>query len=239
MSDDMPIAVVTGANRGLGRATVETLADEGFGVALTARSQEKADAAAGEIASGSRLVTGFAMDVTDTAQVRETVRAIHERFGKIDVVVNNAGIYVERDRPSTGLAVSPDVISETLDTNTLGPYRVLQAVLPILREQGHGRIINVSSQMARLATMNGGSPGYRMSKTALNALTTLVAAELGSDSGITINSVDPGWVQTDMGGPSADRGIAAGIDTIVWLARGEAEGNPTGKFFRDRAESDW
>ncbi|MEL7542462.1 MAG: SDR family NAD(P)-dependent oxidoreductase [Pseudomonadota bacterium] len=236
---DPRIALVTGGNRGLGHATVEALAEAGFGVALTARDKAKAEAAAKDIASGSRLVEGYALDISNTQSVRDGVRAIFERHGRIDVLVNNAGIYPEREHRTTGLAADPDMVLATLDTNAVGPYRVTQAVLPIMREQGYGRIINVSSQMARLASMGVGSPGYRISKTAMNALTVLTAAEIGGATDICVNSVDPGWVRTDMGGPSADRDISAGIDTVVWLARDEAQGAPTGKFFRDRTETDW
>ncbi|MGI9404866.1 MAG: SDR family NAD(P)-dependent oxidoreductase [Hyphomicrobiaceae bacterium] len=241
---DNRLALVTGGNRGLGFAACEKLAGAGYDVALTARDQGKADAAAGKLAAGGVTVEGFALDVLDTANVREAVRKVYERFGRIDVLINNAGIYPERDRytgdgrPAQNLATDPDMILATLDANTVGPYRVLQAVLPIMREQGYGRIVNVSSQMARLSEMNDGSPGYRISKTAVNGLTALVAAELAGEANIKVNAADPGWVRTDMGGEAADRNIDEGVDTIVWLAMLEDDG-PTGGFFRDRQATAW
>lgn len=235
---DQRVALVTGSNRGLGLAICEKLLSEGYAVALTARTVDKAQSAAMQLTIDGAKIEGFALDVSDTTSVREGVRAVFERFGRIDVLVNNAAIYPDRDIPNRALAVNPDIVLDTLNSNTVGPYRVLQAVLPIMREQNFGRIVNVSSQMARLSSMHAGSPAYRMSKTALNALTTLTQAELGDTPNIKINSADPGWVQTDMGGSSADRDIAEGIDTIVWLATLPDDG-PSGGFYRDRKLTEW
>ncbi len=232
------VALVTGGNRGLGFAICEALAKAEYAVALTARHQEKATEAVARLAAIPPPVHGFALDVSDTTSVREGVRAVYEKFGRIDVLVNNAAIYPDRDVPNLGLAVDPDMVLDTLNANTVGPYRVMQAVLPIMREQDYGRIVNVSSQMARLSAMSAGSPAYRMSKTALNALTTLTVAELGKTSNVHVNSVDPGWVRTDMGTDAADREISEGIDTIVWLATQGTDG-PTGGFFRDRKPTNW
>jgi len=235
---DNRVALVTGGNRGLGFAVCGKLAAAGYDVALTARDGVKAEAAADTLNNPGNTVAGFALDITDTASVREGIRAVHDRYGRIDALVNNAGIYPERDLTNASLATTPDLILETLDCNTVGPYRVLQAVLPIMREQNYGRIVNVSSQMARLSAMNSGSPGYRMSKAALNALTVVTAAELADTTNIKVNSADPGWVRTDMGGPTAERNIDEGIDTLVWLAMLDDNG-PTGGFFRDRQVTDW
>ncbi|MGI9386580.1 MAG: SDR family NAD(P)-dependent oxidoreductase [Methyloligellaceae bacterium] len=232
------VALVTVGNRGLGFAACEKLAAAGYTVALTARDGIKAEAAADKLGNDGNSVEGFALDVADTASVRECVRQIYDRFGRIDVLINNAGVWSERDIANTGLAPDPALILEILDTNTVGPYRVMQAVLPIMREQKYGRIVNVSSQMARLSAMNFGSPGYRMSKTALNALTVVAATELENGTNIKVNSADPGWVRTDMGGSGADRDIEAGVDTIAWLAMLDDDG-PTGGFYRDRMATDW
>lgn len=235
---DKRVALVTGGNRGLGLAACEKLAAAGYAVALTARDGIKAEAAADKLSNDISTVEGFALDVADTANVREAVRKIHDRFGRIDVLVNNAGVWSERDIANTGLAPDPALILEILDINTVGPYRVMQAVLPIMREQKYGRVVNVSSQMARLSAMHGGSPGYRMSKTAVNALTAVTSVELANEPNIKINSADPGWVRTDMGGSGADRDIDSGVDTIVWLATLDGDG-PTGGFYRDRKATDW
>jgi len=232
------VALVTGGNRGLGLATCVALAGEGYTIALGARDGVKAEAAADKLSTGSNTVEGFVLDSLDTTSVREGVRAVFDRFGRIDVLVNNAAIYPERDLANGGLAVDPDMILATLDCNTVGPYRVMQAVLPIMREQKFGRIVNVSSQMARLSAMNAGSPGYRMSKTALNALTVVAATECENIPNIKINSADPGWVKTDMGTDAANRSIDEGIDTIVWLATLGDDG-PSGGFFRDREATAW
>ena len=244
MIEERPLALVTGGNRGLGYATCQKLLELGCDIALTARDGAKALEAASNLKTEGASVEGFALDIADTASVREAIRAIYDRFLRIDILINNAGIYPEKSvhpekgRPGMGLSPTPETILETLDTNTVGPYRVTQAVLPIMLGQGVGRIVNVSSQMARLSDMHAGSPGYRMSKTALNALTTVLATELADEPGIKVNSADPGWVKTDMGGEEADRSIDEGIDTIVWLALLDEDG-PSGGFFRDRTQTDW
>jgi NAD(P)-dependent dehydrogenase (short-subunit alcohol dehydrogenase family) len=133
--------------------------------------------------------------------------------------------------------VAAATVARTLDINTLGPLRLIQAVVPLMRRQGYGRIVNVSSMLGQLAHMGGGYPGYRMSKAALNALTRIVAAELGSGN-IKVNAMHPGWVRTDMGGPSAPRSVAEAADTIVWLATLPDDG-PTGLFFQDRRPMAW
>lgn len=243
---DQRVALVTGGNRGLGYAICEALLAKGVTVALMARNVSVANTATQRLPSGAAPVKGFALDVTDTNSVRDGVRAVVDHFGRIDILVNNAGIYPENDapadpaarRPGAGLSTDPAMVLDTIDCNSVGPYRVLQAALPVMRTQGFGRIVNVSSQMARLSDMHPGSPAYRMSKTALNALTTVVHAELSDMPNIKINSADPGWVRTDMGGPTADRDIAEGIDTIVWLATLPDDG-PSGGFFRDRKPTDW
>ena len=115
------------------------------------------------------------------------------------------------------LEVSPDVAIETYLTNTIGPLRMIQAVVPIMQKGGYGRVVNLSSGAGQLADMGAGFPAYRMSKAALNALTRVTAAELGPAT-IKVNAMCPGWVRTDMGGPNATRPVDKAAETAVWLA---------------------
>ena len=155
-------------------------------------------------------------------------------FGRLDVLINNAGIFSKKDGP--GLTVKLQSVRSTLETNTLAPLRLAQALAPLLKRSRAGRIINVSSGMGALADMEGGYAAYRMSKTALNAVTRILAAELRGT--VAVNSVCPGWVKTDMGGPNAERDVAQGADGAVWLAL-DAPQNLTGQFIRDRQVIAW
>lgn len=174
------------------------------------------------------------LDVTDPASVAVAGARVDADPGRLDVLVNNAGVYGDPDRAAEydlGLA------HEVLEVNTFGPWRLIQAFLPLLRESPSPRIVNVSSGAGQLAEMSGGYAAYRLSKAALNALTrTLAADEAGS--AIRVNAVCPGWVRTDMGGPGAPRSVAEGADTAVWLATRSDDG-PTGGFFRDRKPIPW
>jgi NAD(P)-dependent dehydrogenase (short-subunit alcohol dehydrogenase family) len=160
-------------------------------------------------------------------------------FGRIDVLVNNAGILKEGQTPeeSKVLEVSAELVFETYDANTVGPLRMIQAVVPIMLKGGYGRVVNISSGAGQLSDMQAGYPAYRMSKSALNALTRITAAELGPTP-IKVNAMCPGWVRTDMGGPNATRSVEQGAETAVWLATLPDTG-PTGGFFRDKAPIAW
>jgi len=150
--------------------------------------------------------------------------------------VNSAGVYPEKG--GAGFASTSDELwRKTLETNLLGAVRMCRAVVPLMKSAGTGRIVNISSQMGQFHNMGSGSPAYRASKAALNALTCMLASELRG-SGILVNSVDPGWVKTDMGGPRATRTVEQGADTVVWLCLSPPEG-PTGTFFRDRRAVPW
>jgi NAD(P)-dependent dehydrogenase (short-subunit alcohol dehydrogenase family) len=151
--------------------------------------------------------------------------------GRCDILVNNAGIVAD-PRGSRVLDSKLATYRETLDTNLLGPLLLAQALVPLMKKNRYGRIVNISSGQGQLADMGVGTPAYRISKTALNALTRTLAAEL-QGSGILVNSACPGWVRTDMGGPGAPRTVEQGADTPVWLAT-LPDGGPTGGFFRDR-----
>ena len=206
---------------------------------LAARDLEKGKVAAATLAAEEFDVPVVALDVTDADSIRAAVAEVRGLFGRIDVLVNNAAILKEGLLPedTSVLDVSGDLVNQTFLTNTVGPLRMIQATVPGMRQRGYGRIVNLSSGAGQLAEMGGGFPAYRLSKSALNALTRITAAELGAHE-IKINSVCPGWVRTDMGGPHATRTVEHGAETAVWLATLPEDG-PTGGFFRDMKPIPW
>jgi NAD(P)-dependent dehydrogenase (short-subunit alcohol dehydrogenase family) len=227
------VAVVTGGNRGIGFETCRQLARSGLTVVLAARDAAKGRAAAEGLRQEGLDVESASLDVADDVSVRELGGWMKTARGRVDVLVNNAGIMI--DGEGAGLRqVDVDTLRRTMEVNLYGAVRVTQALLPLM--PAGGRIINVSSGLGQLSDMGGGWPGYRISKTSLNALTRILASEL-QGSGIRVNSVCPGWVRTDMGGSGAPRTPQQGADTIVWLAT--AADVPTGGFFRDREAIPW
>ncbi|MCX4609979.1 SDR family NAD(P)-dependent oxidoreductase [Streptomyces mirabilis] len=221
------IALVTGANRGIGREVARQLAVAGHTVFLTARSAEaaaEAARAAGPDAHPLRL------DVTSEADITAVARDLTA----LDVLVNNAAITYDTWQRATDADL--DVVREAAETNLYGPWRLTQALLPLLRASARPRVVNVSSAVASLASMGGGTPAYTSTKAALNALTRMLAAELGPDR-VLVNAVCPGWVATDMGGPGG-RPVAEGAASVVWAATLPDDG-PTGGFFRDGQPLPW
>ena len=240
MNTDLKTAVVTGANRGLGLETCRQLAQLGLTVILTSRNRAKGQAAVGELREKGPDVTFYPLDVTDARSIRQLGEFIANEYGRIDVLVNNAGVFLDPiggsdPSASSVLRADIDTLRTSMETNLYGPLRLCQALIPLM--QGSGRVVNVSSGMGQLSEMNGGCPGYRFSKTALNALTRTLADEL-QNTQIKVNSVCPGWVRTDMGGPDATRSVEEGAATIVWLATLAADG-PSGGFFRDKEPIPW
>jgi len=230
---EQKIILVTGANRGIGKEIVQQLAALGHTVILTARDSAKGEKALSEIHPGKGTVHFIALEATQTESIQQAVNKVTQQFGRLDVLINNAGIFNDRNN---SLTVSADAVKEHLEVNFIGPLRISQAFIPLLEKSQKGRIINFSSQMGRLNGMGGGSAAYRFSKTSINSLTAVMAADLAGTN-IKVNSMCPGWVQTDMGGAGAPRSLAQGADTAVWLAT--APGIPTGKFFADREETPW
>lgn len=225
------VALVTGANRGIGLEISRQLADRDYEVVLTARDEAKAQAAAERLwEEGLDTVHPRVVDVASDGSVQRLRERVEQDFGSLDVLVNNAGVGLDFD--ASVLAPDFELIRRTMESNTYGALRMAAAFVPLLRRTRSGRIVNVSSGMGGLAEMGGGSPGYRLSKAALNAVTRMLSAELAG-SGILVNSACPGFVATDMGGPNAPRSVAEGADTPVWLATLPDDG-PTGGFFRDR-----
>ncbi|MFI6791286.1 SDR family NAD(P)-dependent oxidoreductase [Nonomuraea sp. NPDC050383] len=225
------IALVTGANRGIGREVCRQLAAAGHTVVLTARSLQPAAAAAAELGPD---VHPLLLDVTSEESVARAAEAVAERFGRLDALVNNAAITYDTWQRAENADL--DVVRETAETNLYGPWRMVQAFLPLLRAGGHARVVNVSSEAASLTGMGGGTPAYTTTKVALNALTRMLAAELRGD-GILVNAVCPGWVATDMGG-AGGRPVADGAAGVVWAAT-LPDNDPTGGFFRDGRPLPW
>jgi NAD(P)-dependent dehydrogenase (short-subunit alcohol dehydrogenase family) len=219
--------LITGANRGLGLATARALAAQGYSVIVTVRDLAKAEAAAANI-PGARAEV---LDVADP----ESIDALHARVPEVDILINNAAVAL--DEGISVIDVERDLVQTTMQTNFRGPLLLCQAYVPGMRQRRWGRIVNVSSGAGQLATMTDYAPSYSMSKAALNALTRQVAAA-AKGSGVLVNSVCPGWVRTDMGGPNATRSIDEGIETIVWAATLPDNG-PTGGFFRDGKPIPW
>jgi len=230
---DGHVALVTGANRGLGFESARLLSTLGFTVMLGARDEQRAQEAAGQI--GSPHVRVVRLDVTsdsDVARCGELIRREHR--GRLDVLINNAAVHY--DTQETALTADLRIVAEALATNLLGAWRVAQMAASLMRPRRHGRIVNVSSQAGALAEMNREAPAYRASKLALNGLTLMLADELKS-SGILVNAVCPGWVATDMGG-AGGRPVEDGARSILWAALLPDDG-PTGGFFRDGRPIRW
>jgi NAD(P)-dependent dehydrogenase (short-subunit alcohol dehydrogenase family) len=206
-------------------------------VVVGSRDAQSGEEAAAALA-GEWAVTAQTLDVTDRASVERVIAAIETRFRRIDVLVNNAGVLIDEGRRASTIPLED--VQRTLDANLLGAWRMSQAVIPSMRKQRYGRIVNVSSAMGTLAALAdsaGGWPAYRLSKTALNALTMLLASELNGDN-ILVNAACPGWVRTRMGGAGASRSVEQGADTPVWLAT-LPDGGPTGHLFEDRERIAW
>ena len=225
------VALVSGANRGIGREVARQLAELGYEVLLTARDGAKASAAAEELAeSTGGTVRALTLDVADPASIEAAGKQVGEDPGRLDVLVNNAGI--GSDFGVSGADPDFDAIQRALETNFFGAYRLTIALLGLLRHSAHGRVVNVSSGMGGVAEMGGWSPGYRVSKAAMNAMTRILSTEL-KEEGVLVNSACPGFVNTDMGGPmGAKKPVEEGAKGIVWLATLPDDG-PTGGFFRD------
>jgi len=239
MPDEKKIAVVTGANRGIGFEICRQLAERGIEVILTSRSVDKGRAATDELSSQGLDVRFHRLDVGDEASVRQLADFVRTQYGRLDIVVNNAGVFLDASGASgTGASAfntDIDLIRETLETNTYGVMRVMKALIPLMA--GRGNVVNLSSGMGQLSEMNGQYPAYRVSKTGVNALTRIFADEL-KETKVKVNALCPGWVRTDMGGRDATRSVEKGAETAVWLATLDEDG-PSGGFFRDKEPIPW
>jgi NAD(P)-dependent dehydrogenase (short-subunit alcohol dehydrogenase family) len=231
-------AIVTGGNRGLGFETCKQLARKGIPVILTARNEGHGRDAADQLSREGHNVIFRALDVSSSESIDQFVRHLKSEGKKIDILVNNAGIMIDDENEDTSLMkTNRQTIRETMETNVYGPLELAQKLAPLMND--NASIINLSSGMGQLSDMGAGWPAYRISKTAINAVTRMLAAELGS-RGIKVNSVSPGWARTSMGGESAPLSTEEGVRTIVWLATQHGAKAPTGSFFdEDQDRMEW
>lgn len=215
---------------------VRQLAQNGLTVVLSARDAKRGEAAQQQLQSEGFGVDFVLLDVRDPSSIATAAQTLTSRYGKLDILINNAGILPE-DHRSAGLTVPAEQILEVFETNTLGALRVTQAMLPLLRKGHKARVINISSGMGTLEDMDGGYPAYKISKTALNAVTRILAAELAPER-ISVNSICPGWVQTDMGGASAALTPTDSVTGLLPLILAD-ENRVTGQFLREGELIPW
>jgi NAD(P)-dependent dehydrogenase (short-subunit alcohol dehydrogenase family) len=233
---DQKIAVVTGGNKGVGHGACRLLAEADVLVVLTARDKSRGAKAAKSLQNEGLDVRFHQLDVTDEASAKRLAEYLSSEFGRLDILINNAAIL--NDRSMSSLTVDLVTLREMVDTNTFGPLRVCQALVPLLKKSRGGRIVNVSSWFGSMADMHGGGyAAYRISKAALNAFTQILADDLNGTN-ITVNAACPGWVRTDMGGGGAPKSWEEGADTPVWLAL-QPDGGPNKGFFQDRKPHPW
>ncbi|WP_440872501.1 SDR family NAD(P)-dependent oxidoreductase [Vibrio diabolicus] len=223
------VAIVTGANRGLGKEVSRQLAEQGDLVIVTARQLSSAQQTVEELGLDNLLAAQ--LDITNQESVDQLVEFVEQRFSAVDVLINNAAIHYDTWQNTVNADLN--TVQEAMDTNVYGAWRMTQAFLPLIQNSQQARIINVSSSAGAMKNQSGGTPAYSMSKIALNSLTLMLANQLKS-SGILVNAVCPGWVATDMGG-SGGRPVEQGASGITWAANLPANGS-TGGFFRDGEE---
>jgi len=228
------VALVTGANRGIGFEVCRQLAAAGFVVLLTVREATKAQAAAEALSSVGR-VEPLVLDVANADSIAKAAEEVASQYNCLDVLINNAGIHYDTWEKVEDADIE-GTVTEAIRTNLLGPWRTSKAFLPLLRRSRAGRIVNVSSEAGSLAQMGAGPPAYQVTKAALNALTHTLAGEL-LETRILVNAVCPGWVATEMGG-AGGRPVGDGAAGIVWAAT-LPDGGPTGGFFRDGKPLPW
>jgi NAD(P)-dependent dehydrogenase (short-subunit alcohol dehydrogenase family) len=229
-----PVAVVTGASRGIGFEVSRQLAALGYVVVLGSRDPRRAEFAAKELDPEGERVIPAHCEVDNSVNIGRLAEWLRGRYGRVDAIVNNAATAPDL----WGIAGTTDLspVAEALDVNLFGAWRVIQALLPLLRSSPRPRIVNVSSENGAIALMSGGRPAFSISKAALNALTRTLAGELYRD-GILVNAVCPGPVTTD-GARGSGRSAAQGAASVVWAVT-LPNGGPTGTFTRDGRELPW
>jgi NAD(P)-dependent dehydrogenase (short-subunit alcohol dehydrogenase family) len=233
---DKRLAVVTGANKGIGYEICRQLARNGLRVVLTSRDAEKGRQARNKLEREGFDILHHQLDVTDQSSIATIAGHLESEYGRVDVLVNNAGVLID-SRSASVLKEKEETFRATLETNFYGALRMCQALVPLMQKNHYGRVVNLSSGLGQLEDMGDGTPAYRVSKVALNAITRMVAKAVEGDN-VLVNSMCPGWVRTDMGGPGASRSVERGAETAVWLAMLPHDG-PTGGFFRDKKPIPW
>lgn len=226
------VALVTGSNRGIGLEIVRQLADKGYTTILSSRNPDSGQEALSTINQASYDLYFHQLDVQSPESIAQIKNYIEQTFGRLDILINNAGI--NYDTWHNVASANLEQVSTTFDVNLMGPWRMAQAFIPMMKKQSYGRIVNVSSQSGAIKNQTGNTPGYSLSKAALNLLTMQLANHLNG-TGILVNAVCPGWVRTEMGGPNAPRSVEQGASGIVWLAELPDNG-PSGTFFTDKKE---
>ena len=240
---DKRVALVTGANRGIGYVISRRLGEQSITVILGARDPNKGAEACSRLQGQGLDVHFELLDMSDEKSIKAAIGSIRKQFGRLDILVNNAGIMIDGEEDAQN--VGQETIQMTMQTNVMGPLMLCQACIPLMKTGGYGRIVNMAStlgsltEMADPRSMYAGvrTPAYRFSKAGLNCITTLLAKEVRDDN-ILINSACPGWVRTDMGGDQAPLTPEQGADTPVWLAT-LPDGGPTGGFYRERTLIPW
>jgi NAD(P)-dependent dehydrogenase (short-subunit alcohol dehydrogenase family) len=232
---DQRVAIISGANRGIGLEVSRQLSVAGLHVVLGSRDTNAGEQAARSLIAHGLDVESHQLDVTDEESVRTLVDHVERVLGGADVLINNAGLLL--DEGEDVLDVDVEHFRACVETNVYGALRLAQGVMPGMIARGYGRVANVSSGAGQISSMTTYAPPYSLSKAALNALTRLLAAA-GHERDVLVNAVDPGWVRSDMGGRHAPRSLAQGADTIVWCAT-LPRGGPSGRFFHDRKEIPW
>ena len=225
-------ALVTGANRGIGLEVCRQLGRRGIEVVLTGRDADRVAAAAGELRSDGLQVAGEILDVASEASVAACAARLEQDGRRIDVLVNNAGVYPEGDL----LTSATRTMTEAMAVNFFGALWTARAWVPGMNRRGYGRVVNVTSGYGSFAEGLEGPAAYAISKAALNALTVRLAQEARGD--VKVNAVCPGWVQTRMGGRGAPTSVEEGADSVVWLATLGSDG-PSGGMFRERKAVPW
>ncbi|MFN6568375.1 SDR family oxidoreductase [Dendronalium sp. ChiSLP03b] len=236
MTTQQKIAVVTGSNRGLGYAISRKLSQIGIRVILTSRNQTDGLAAKQQLADEGLDVDYHLLDVTSDGNVQQFTEWLRETYGKVDILVNNAGVNpTPKSEESSLLTVQLETMRSTFETNILAVLRISQALIPLMKAQNYGRIVNISTEMASLTSIPSDyyplAPSYRLSKLGVNGLTVLLGKEL-QGTNILVNAYSPGWMKTDMGGENAPFTAEEGAETAVYLAT-LTDGGAQGKFFAE------
>ncbi|MFD0861917.1 SDR family oxidoreductase [Sungkyunkwania multivorans] len=230
------IALVTGANRGIGLETVRQLASNGIHTILTARNEAKGRETVASLKEEGLLVDFQRLDVTNEQQAKAVAAAIEKTYGGLDILINNAGVYLDESESID--EVTPKTFEDTLHVNLFGPFYLIQALLPMMKKNNYGRIVNISSGYGSNAALRSAQVGsYKLSKNALNGMTQLFADAV-KDLNIKINAADPGWVHTEMGGKAAPRSPEQAAEGILKLALLKDDG-PSGRFFFDGEPKEW